>query len=240
VADEVAIDELFALPLNEFTPARDRLASDLRRAGDAEAAARVKKFRKPSLAAWAVNQLAHREGSEIARLMELRERIENATDAKEMREATEERRHLIAELVARSEHLLTDAGHSASSNTIHAITQTLHAGEDEEERDALVRGRLTRELQPSGFGGFGIAFDDGDVAEEAEDPKAEEKQRELEALVDEAEAADREAGAAERKVAEAERALDKTRAAAATARTTADEALRRVERARRDLDHPAR
>jgi hypothetical protein len=236
VADEVAIDQLFELPLDEFTSARDRLAGDLRAEGNAESAARVKKLRKPSLAAWAVNQLAHRDGSDIERLMELRERIEGAGNAREMRDASEERRRLIADLVARAERLLTDAGHAAASNTIHAITQTLHAGDDEEERAALLRGRLTRELEPTGFGGFGLGFEEPDDESRESDPKIEAKRRQVEDLVAEAEDADREAAAAERGAAEAERALEKARAAAVTARTSADEAARRLDRARKELD----
>ena len=48
-------DELYALPLEEFTPARDARAKELK--GDKELAAAVKKLKKPSVAAWVVNLL---------------------------------------------------------------------------------------------------------------------------------------------------------------------------------------
>jgi hypothetical protein len=44
------IDELYQLPLDEFTAARNALAKST---GDAS----IKKLEKPSLSAWAVNQL---------------------------------------------------------------------------------------------------------------------------------------------------------------------------------------
>ncbi len=48
------IDELYQLPLDQFTPARNALAKEL---GDGS----IKKLEKPNLAAWAVNQLYWRE-----------------------------------------------------------------------------------------------------------------------------------------------------------------------------------
>ena len=55
------IDQLFALPLDEFTAARNELARRLKQDGDAEAAEGVRGLAKPTVAAWAVNQLARRE-----------------------------------------------------------------------------------------------------------------------------------------------------------------------------------
>ena len=49
-AAEAQIDELYQLPLEEFTAARNALAKE---AGDNA----IKKLEKPNLAAWAVNQL---------------------------------------------------------------------------------------------------------------------------------------------------------------------------------------
>ncbi len=48
------IDELYQLPLDEFTPARNALAKELGDGG-------IKKLEKPNVAAWAVNQLYWRE-----------------------------------------------------------------------------------------------------------------------------------------------------------------------------------
>ncbi|MEA2287422.1 MAG: hypothetical protein QOJ21_3465, partial [Solirubrobacteraceae bacterium] len=49
-------DELYGLPLDAFVPERDALAKELRSDGRREEAAEVKALRKPSVAAWGVNQ----------------------------------------------------------------------------------------------------------------------------------------------------------------------------------------
>ena len=61
VHDEV--DALFKLPLAEFTGARNTLGARLKKSGQGDEAARVKALAKPSISAWAVNQLYwhHRE-----------------------------------------------------------------------------------------------------------------------------------------------------------------------------------
>ena len=48
--------DLYALPLAEFTAARNEAAKRLMDAGDADAAKQVKALRKPSRAAWAINR----------------------------------------------------------------------------------------------------------------------------------------------------------------------------------------
>src|SRR4051812_10913880 len=58
---EERIAELYGLPLDRFTAERNALAAALRSEGEAEAAASTKTLRKPSAAAWAVNQLVRAE-----------------------------------------------------------------------------------------------------------------------------------------------------------------------------------
>lgn len=232
---EDAIDGLYALPLDAFISERDALVTRLRKEGDRDAATRVKKLRKPSVSAWAVNQLAHREPDLVGRVVELRRSIEEAPSSEAMRSASEERRRIISDLVRKAERILSEAGHAATGDTIHAITQTLHAGDDDDDRADLLRGRLTRDLQPSGLAGFGIALGEVEYGSDT-DPRLEEKQRRADDLARAAEDADREAAAAERGVAEAERALDAARSRAEAARRAADKAAERAARARREAD----
>ena len=56
-AVEQAADLLYGLPLDEFTPARNAAAKELRDQGLKAEADAVKALAKPSVAAWAVNQL---------------------------------------------------------------------------------------------------------------------------------------------------------------------------------------
>src|SRR5215216_1726437 len=51
------IDDLFKLPLAEFTGARNALAAGLKKSGRQNEADRVKLLAKPSISAWAVNRL---------------------------------------------------------------------------------------------------------------------------------------------------------------------------------------
>ena len=65
-----AVDRLFHGPLEEFTSARNELAKSLRSEGTLEAADWVKGLKKPTRAAWLVNQLAVRKPKEVAKLLE--------------------------------------------------------------------------------------------------------------------------------------------------------------------------
>ena len=55
-------DELYALSPADFTPARDARAKELK---GSELAAQVKKLKKPSVAAWVVNQLVRHETEQV-------------------------------------------------------------------------------------------------------------------------------------------------------------------------------
>src|SRR5438105_4202382 len=72
------IDALFALPLAEFTGARNALAARLKQSGRADEAHRVKALGKPSVSAWAVNQLYWRHRSALNRLMAAGQRFRQA------------------------------------------------------------------------------------------------------------------------------------------------------------------
>ena len=58
-------DGLYGLPQDEFTPARDARAKELK--ADKDLAAAVKKLKKPSVAAWAVNLFVRREARRWSR-----------------------------------------------------------------------------------------------------------------------------------------------------------------------------
>ncbi|MFZ2504288.1 MAG: hypothetical protein WAW88_16630, partial [Nocardioides sp.] len=108
-------DGLYALPLAEFTPARDALAHELKvgdsaagLAPDKELAARVKALRRPTLAAWVVNLLVRREADQVDQILAvgaaLREAQRNA-DGEELRTLTRQRRQLTAAVTTRSRAL---------------------------------------------------------------------------------------------------------------------------------------
>jgi hypothetical protein len=225
-------DELYGLPLEEFTEARNRLVRQLQDGGDKESANQVRTLRKPSLAAWTVNQLARRHSDELRDLMDLRDTLASG-DASAFRSASTEQRKLIASLTDLARPILEEAGHSASRSTIDAISKTLLAGGTETERDLILSGRLTRELAPSGFEGLpglGTALPEEETEGEGRvDTRAAERAEELakkaEAAEREAERLQVQADAARREAEGLERSAERARARAEEARAKADEAL---------------
>jgi hypothetical protein len=162
---ETRIDELYALTLDRFIPERDSLATELRAAGDREAAERVKSQRKPVVAAWALNRLAREDPSGIeelaaagGRLRDAQRRALSGGDTEPLRTATHERRTLVARLAAGARAILEREGTDPGPH-VEDITNTLDAAVLEEEAaSALAAGRLTKPLEPpSGFGdGVGL------------------------------------------------------------------------------------
>jgi hypothetical protein len=158
LADAQVGDELFGLPPEEFVAARDDLARRLRREGEAEAARQVKALRRPSLSAWAVNQLARQGG--LGPLLAAGERLRAAhqaaragAGAAELRAAAKAEREAVTSLVTDALELLREAGHPTTDATRDRIMTTLHAATASPQAAALVRdGRLTADLDPSGFG----------------------------------------------------------------------------------------
>lgn len=153
-------DRLYALPLEEFTKARDELAARLRKAGDTDEAAGVKALKKPTTPAWAVNQLSRRSRDTIDELIEAADRLRKAQQellhggpAQAVWEATLAEREALGRLTEDAEMILTDAGHAATRATLDKVSDTLAAAAANPTGRALLRrGILTAEMQRSGFG----------------------------------------------------------------------------------------
>lgn len=225
-------EDLYALPLEEFTAARNELAKTLKAEGRADEAGRVKKLKKPPVSAWAVNQLARDDPDGIARLLDLVDRLKEARSAGDIHALGAERRELVAKLTRRAGELAEAAGHAASPATLQRVTQTLQAGAEEDERELLQRGALPDDLEPAGFDALGAfsldAFSSAPEPDEEDDTAAELE--ELKRLAAEAEEE------AARLSAEAERA----EAAALAASEAASEARRRAREAREKAQKAAR
>ena len=157
------IDRLYALPLEEFTRERDELAKRLRGNGDADAAATVKALKKPSVAAWAVNQVQRDRPDEVRELIEVTEelhrvyeKLSSAGARERLEEAAEMQRKLIRSLVRCASQLLEAGGHSPSDTTLGKVADTLRAAAlDDELRDRLARGRVVKEQRAAGLGPLG-------------------------------------------------------------------------------------
>jgi hypothetical protein len=151
------IARLYELPLDEFTPERNALAAELRRAGDGEAAAAVKALRKPSAAAWAVNQLVRAEPDLVEALLgaggELRQAHRQAASGKgaaQLRAAADAERSAVEALMMRAPAVL---GRTPSAALAESMRNTLHAASsDDDAREQIASGTLTTELRPVGLG----------------------------------------------------------------------------------------
>jgi hypothetical protein len=161
---EEEIDRLYGMPLDEFVARRDEVAKTLRREGDREPAERVRALRKPTAGAWALNQAVRRRRRETDALLAAGERLRAAHEAllsggepAELREAMAEERELAAELATCAEAIASETGKSGPALR-ERVRSTLHAAAlDEDVREALRRGRLVREQEAVGLGGFGGA-----------------------------------------------------------------------------------
>src|SRR2546430_17725439 len=97
-ADDVdsAVDELYAASLESFTRSRNDLAKALRDAGDRDAAERVGSLQKPTVAAWAVNQLSRRHRREVDLVLDAGHRLietqQGGRSAEELASAAKQQR----------------------------------------------------------------------------------------------------------------------------------------------------
>ena len=209
-------DDLYSLPLDAFTAARNQLAKELGAAGDKDAAAAVKQMKKPSRAAWAINQVARAHPKDVEELIAAGDKLRDAQeaalrgDASKMRTAGREVSDAIDALAERIE--------PASAAVRDAVVSTLRvAAAEPAARELLKRGTLTTELEPGGFGLEGIELPadfevkraprgpDPHLVAEAE--RAEARANRLLEAADAAETRAREARlAAEQAVADAEAA----------------------------------
>jgi hypothetical protein len=156
-----AAEELYGLPPGEFTRARDERAKALRRDGDREAADAVKSLRKPTVAAWALNQLARRRRTDVEALLAAGEELRAAQEEllaggerSAFQEAAAKERDLVAKLSADGTTLASEAG-ERGGGLQEKLAATLHAAAlDEETAEELRSGRLVREREAvGGFGG---------------------------------------------------------------------------------------
>jgi hypothetical protein len=151
--------DLYGLPVEEFTKARDQLAKELRDAGKKEAADEVKSLRKPSVSAWAVNQAVRRRPQETKALVKAGDELRKAQrgvvsgrDPAQLREATTAHRRLVEELTEEARAALEERG-AAAAATVTRVAQTLRAASiDKEASKALTAGTLAEDVEQAGFG----------------------------------------------------------------------------------------
>src|SRR3954452_8793063 len=120
--DAEIAEELYGAPLEEFIARRDARAKELRKAGDRAAADAVKKLRKPSVSAAAVNRLARSAPDDVSGLLAAGEALRQAQlgggDRDAIRAAARDEREAVEALVAQAGRL--------SPAVAEEVRETLH------------------------------------------------------------------------------------------------------------------
>ena len=141
--------DLYGLPIERFTAERNALAKELRAEGCRDDAARVAAMRKPSLAAWAVNQLVRTQRRAVKALFDAGDALARSQsdllagrgEARALREAGQRERASVTKLVEAASGLLTSEGHELSPSILERVSETLHAAALD-KRARADRGRL--------------------------------------------------------------------------------------------------
>jgi hypothetical protein len=244
---EAEIDRLYELPLGDFTAARDDLAARLRREGSSDAAAEVKRLRKPSVSAWALNQVRRGNPERVDELIEAGQRLREAQDAvlggadrEALDQASEDERRLVSELARHAERELVAADRGVSSAVQQRLRDTLHAAAtDPEAREGLAAGRLVRDHTPGGAWPLAGAEQPARVRKakaSSEAQKAKQVRSRLERAKVKQEKLDREASEAGRNVREARAEAARAASRLERAEAAEDQARRRAEESRREVE----
>jgi DNA repair exonuclease SbcCD ATPase subunit len=145
---DAEIDNLYQLPLDEFTAARNALAKD---AGP-QAAAEIRALQKPPVAAWAVNQLYWKRRPVYDALIDASSELRQAHAAvlsgkrADLRMVSKDHEEALESALKAALEILKDSAHAATDATRQAVATTLRGLPSEEPP-----GRLSRTLQPGGF-----------------------------------------------------------------------------------------
>ena len=239
---EDELDRLFGLPPGEFVAARNDLAHRMKQAGQNAIAARVRELKKPTVAVWTVNQLARGHPKDVEALLAAAERLRTAQeeaigggDTAALRAATTAERGAVRMLTQKASDILAAEGHPPTPAVLDRVASTLRAAAvNADAREQLAAGRLSEELESTGFGALeGMRVPTRPAPREAKKRTgAAAERRRTERLRKLSERARKLAGDAE----EAEREADRAEAAAASARRKADRARAAAERARTEVE----
>ena len=242
-------DDLYALAPEEFVAARDALVRQLKAAGDKETAAHVAKLRRPSVSAWALNQLARTSPDDVARLLDAADALQHRPA--DVRAAMAAYRDAAKQAGAGAARVLRDAGREPDQHLADIRATLDAAGADPDLADALRVGRLEHAggfadavfpvIDVSAGTGAKVAPKEGAPAALADDAATAAEDARAAALAEKAEAAeatlrqrrselveaDAEVKTAEKALRAAERRIEiatkaRERAAAAVARAERD------------------
>jgi hypothetical protein len=243
-------DELFEVDPRGFVSARDRLVKQLRADGKRDDAAAVRALRRPSVAAWALNQVARHNRAMVDALLTAIDQARTAQDdvlaggdREGLRAALAERRHALHEVLEQARAVIERSQRSADTaardiesalqgQLTPAFVETLRRGtlvdlvdggaDDEDDLSALLAASAGSTPQPRESG--------------AAVARREKLAREIEALEADVDVAASTLSRANEAVEESERAADDARRARDGAQQNYDRAMKALDRARAKLD----
>lgn len=213
------IDELYQLPPEEFTAARNALAKTL----TGEAARDVKALKKPNAVAWAVNQLYWKARPAWDALMKAGHALRAAQIAalkgrkSDVRETTDKHRKTVADAVKRAQQIAAGANVNPNTDQLARMFDALSLM-PEQPGDAGEAGRFSEVVQPSGFAALAGVKPAPPAPPTSRDIAKQKKEREE-----------------DKRRRQAEGRLEKATNALADARNKADSAKRALNRAEADL-----
>jgi hypothetical protein len=233
-----AVDLVYGADLDAFVAERARVARELRDAGDGAGSEQVVKLKKPTVAAWALNQLTRRKRRDVDLLLDAGHRLRQAqegvvggADRASFEKAQKTQRDALRRLTQEASQLVGGASPAVRSQ----ISATLRAAAvSEEGRELLARGRFTVPLEAEGFDVFAALPPSSGARprKRAAAQKAGDDLRKARALVRELERevrdAERRAGKLKAEWQEGESAAESARASLAAAQRELKEAMRRA------------
>lgn len=179
-----ALDELYGAALEEFVAERKRLASKL--GGDE--AKEIARLRKPTAAAWALNQLARRERRDVDLLLDAGHRMRQAgVDRAAFEQARAKEAGALRKLSRAAERL------GLRGPALQKVNAALRAAAvTEEGRELLARGRFVELPEATGFEAYeGLALPQAPKrkpkARAAPKPRVSEEEKNARAALREAE-----------------------------------------------------
>ncbi|MBW3619138.1 MAG: hypothetical protein KY461_02745 [Actinobacteria bacterium] len=181
------LDALYGTAREDFIDERDRRVRELRDADQREESRALGRARKPTVPAWAVDQLARREADRVAELItagqELRDAQRRAASGRggdALKTASRRLRDLVGDLRRAAADIISASGASPASH-LEDVERTLFtAAVSPEHHEELRRGVLDRPLEGAGFGGVEgllVAPAPAPADEDDEAARAEEERR---------------------------------------------------------------
>jgi hypothetical protein len=151
-------DELYGLPLADFTPARDAKAKELK---GTDLASPVKALRKPSTAAWVVDLLVRRETEQVEQMLAVGAALREAQatmSGEDLRALTRQRRQLTAAVTVQARKVAREAGTKVTDAVADQVEATLTAAMLDEQCGLAVRsGLLVAALTTTGLEAADVA-----------------------------------------------------------------------------------